>query len=209
MLELGNQHIKDNVEGTIAEKTGKEYYQNRGVLHTSVDLNGMDGALKVDLSKPVPFPEWLGYFDIITNLGTSEHVEPKAGQYECFMNVHNCLKVGGIAVHMVPDFEELENRGCWKNHCNNYYSREFFKMLVEKNDYKLISLTSVDGNVWACVQKQRDVPFMKNREEFLGYIIRKQRRFDKFLRVVEPFLYRTYPIRERLGLCMQRRKEKS
>lgn len=171
MLELGNQH---NGDESIPEKTGKEYYTNRGVEHISVDLNGMDGALKVDLSKPINIPSWQGYFDIITNCGTSQHVEPKKAQYICFMNIHNCLKLGGIAVHLVPDIDELKNKGCWKWLCNHYYSHEFFKMLAMNNDYNLVSLKVIDGNICACLQKKYDRPFMENQKEFLKYITRRE-----------------------------------
>lgn len=171
MLELGNQECSDNA---VPERTGKEYYTNRGVKHVSVDLNGEDGALKVDLSKPISFPEWRGRFDIITNAGTSEHVEPIEGQYVCFMNIHDCLKVGGIQVHLLPDINELNNNGRWKGHCNNYYSFDFFKMLQIKNDYKLVSLKIINGMVSACLQKQHDKPFMDDRQEFLRHITRKQ-----------------------------------
>lgn len=169
MLELGNQHIIDRT-GVIHEKTGKEYYANKGVEHTSIDLNGLDGAIKVDLSKPIGISGWREYFDIVTNSGTSEHVSPRRAQYECFMNIHDCLKVGGIAVHLVPDINELENKGCWKNHCTYYYSHEFVEMLVRTNKYKLISLRMIDGLVCFCVEKTESIPFMKNREEFLRYI---------------------------------------
>jgi hypothetical protein len=167
MLELGNQQI---CETYIREKTGKEYYSNREVKHTSVDLNGLDGAIKVDLSKPIEIAGWNEYFDIVTNSGTSEHVSPKKAQYECFMNIHKCLKVGGVAIHLVPDIHELVNRGCWKNHCKYYYSSEFVKMLIENNSYRLVSSRIIDGLICFSVQKIGSVPFMKDREEFLKYI---------------------------------------
>ena len=171
MLELGNQHIRDEA---IAEKTGKEYYINRVIEHISVDLNGSDGALMVDLSQPIKFANWYGYFDIITNAGTSEHVGlPKKNQYQCFMNIHNCLKVGGIAVHLVPDIYELKDKGCWKSHCNYYYSREFFRMLAEINNYRLISTDRINDLLCICLQKEKEVPFMRNRTKFLKYITRK------------------------------------
>lgn len=173
MLELGNQHIGED-EGTIPERTGKEYYVNRGVMHTSIDLNGRDGSLKIDLSKLIKNEDWLNHFDIITNSGTSEHIEPKKAQYVCFMNIHNCLKVGGIAVHLVPDMDELEKKDCWKKHCNNYYSHEFFKMLARNNNYKLVSLKVINGLICACLQKKQDTPFMENRKEFLRYITRRK-----------------------------------
>jgi hypothetical protein len=171
MLELGNQHI---FETSIREKTGKEYYSNRGVQHTSVDLNGLDGAIEVDLSKPIEIAGWNEYFDIVTNSGTSEHVSPKKAQYECFMNIHKCLKVGGVAIHLIPDIDELVNRGYWKNHCKYYYSGEFVKMLIENNSYKLVSSRIIGGLICFSVQKMGSVPFMKDREEFLKYIVVKK-----------------------------------
>lgn len=171
MLELGDQEI---MGGGIVEKTGKEYFEKRGVLHTSIDLNGLHGAIKVDLAKPIKNPKWQNHFDIITNSGTSQHIEPKKAQYICFMNVHNLLKVGGIAVHLVPDHVEMKTTGRWKNIANNYYSSQFFEMLAESNDYRTISIKIIDGNICTCLQKQFDRPFMKDREKFLKYILREK-----------------------------------
>jgi hypothetical protein len=70
MLELGDQTI--GADG-IPEKTGKEYYENRGVQHTSFDLNAKHGALPVDLAQPIRDPQWRGAFDIITNSGGDRH----------------------------------------------------------------------------------------------------------------------------------------
>jgi SAM-dependent methyltransferase len=171
MLELGDQAVTDE---TISEKTGKEYFENRGVTHISVDLNGQHGALRINLAKPIKNPKWQNYFDIITNSGTLEHVEPRRAQYTCFKNVHDCLKVGGIAIHLLPDIDALEKESLWEKHCNNYYSRDFVKMLVENNNYELISLRIIKGQVCPCFRKKMDVPFMKDRKKFLRYITRKK-----------------------------------
>jgi len=201
ILELGNQIIPGN-EG-IPEKTGKEYYTNRGVQHISVDLNGMDGAVKVDLSKPIKRSEWLGYFDVVTNVGTIEHVEPYKGQYQCFMNVHNCLKVGGVAIHFLPDNSEVEKWGWWKGHCNYFYSQEFIEMLAMENNYRVISSKIIDGQIFCCLQKKKNTPFMENKKGFFKYIIKSKygiiypgikSRFITWL------LCSTRPIRLRFGL---------
>jgi len=170
MLELGDQVIMDEA---IIEKTGKEYFAKRGVAHISVDLNGLHGSVRADLANPITIPEWINNFDIVTNSGTSEHVEPKLAQYECFKNVHNFLKVGGIAIHLLPDSGELK-KGMWENHCRNYYSRGFVEMLVENNDYKLMSLKIIDGLVCFCYRKDKDAIFMEDRQEFLKYIKRME-----------------------------------
>ena len=171
MLELGNQIIR---EGKIREITGKAYYSNRGVSHISIDLNGQDGALKVDLSKPIKNKEWFNHFDIITNAGTTEHVEPRIAQYVVFMNIHNFMKVGGIAIHLVPDINELELKGKWKNHSKNYYSSNFFQMLAENNSYETISIEIINGLICVGLRKTKDIPFMNDQNLFLKYIIRKK-----------------------------------
>lgn len=177
MLELGNQHISDEDRRAcpgILEKTGKQYFENRGVKHVSIDLNAEDGALPIDLSQPIGRPEWRHSFDIVTNAGTSEHVEPLEAQYECFRNIHECLRPGGIAVHIVPSAEGLRDKGRWRNHCNNYYSREFFDMLAAHNGYRVVSFQFSDELILTCLQKTEDRPFMADRSAFLEPITRRE-----------------------------------
>jgi len=171
MLELGDQVMLGE---EFNERTAKEYFQNRGVLHTSVDLNGRHGAIRLDLAKPIEIPEWRNSFDIVTNFGTIEHVEPKKAQYECFKSIHYCLKVGGIAIHYLPDIDELNKNGAWKNHCNNYYSHDFVNALVNNNDYELLSLKVINGLICPCYRKKSDSAFMHDRKRLLQQIIRKK-----------------------------------
>ncbi len=212
MLEFGNQYVHENAG--VPERTGKEYFTNRGVAHISLDLNGRDGTLRIDVSKPITRPEWIGAFDIITNAGTLEHVEPYRAQYECFRNIHRLLKVGGIVIHLLPDIHELETKGLWKGHCNNYYSEAFVRMLAVANHYRIVAMKIMNGMTCACLQKERDVPFMEDREAFLAYIIRKRggilypgindRGLDRLLGLSRTFyqsvLDVTRPVRHRLSL---------
>lgn len=172
MLELGNQQIPRR-QG-IAERTGKAYYTRRGAIHTSLDFNGQDGAVALDLSKAIDKPEWDGHFDIITNAGTTEHVEPYEAQYECFANIHRWLKPGGIVVHIVPGIEELEPKGRWRGHCNNYYSRHFFERLAGANGYELVSTRVIRELRAACLRKVDERPFEADRAAFLESITRKE-----------------------------------
>src|ERR1041384_5416258 len=64
MLELGNKV-------TGAGLVYKSVFEAMGIRHVSVDWNGKDGALPLDLRQPLN----LGRFDMVTNFGTSEHVE--------------------------------------------------------------------------------------------------------------------------------------
>lgn len=175
MLELGDQEIVlvGFNEPKVTEKTGKAYFTNRGYKHVSVDLNGLNGALVRDLTKPEQFKDWHGSWDVLTNSGTTEHVEPYEKQYECFGIIHDCLKVGGIAVHLIPDVDELDQRGLWKNHCHNYYSKSFFELLAKECSYELLSNTVINGLRCAAVRKTKSVPFMTDRSKFLQGIARR------------------------------------
>jgi hypothetical protein len=170
MLELGDQLITDD---SAPETTGKEYFQNRGFTHVSIDLNGLHGSLSFDLSRPIPRQDWLGAFDVITNAGTSEHVEPFKGQHACFKNIHDLLALGGIAIHLVPDVDELEQRGHWMGHSNYYYSEGFFRALADENGYRLVSSEVIHGLRCACLQKTDDQPFTADVERFLSGIARR------------------------------------
>ena len=172
MLELGDQVMRGRVKPQ--EKTGKEYFENKGMEHISIDMNGKHGALSHDLSKPIINPNWVNHFDIITNLGTTEHVEPQSGQYDCFRNIHNFLKVSGIVVHILPDIETRKANGVIRKHANNYYKESFFSMLEGGEACKLIDLTRKGYNYWACLKKISDTPFMDYRDEFTSHLIREE-----------------------------------
>jgi hypothetical protein len=166
MLELGNQEL----EVGSRERTAKRHFEQQGVIHTSIDLNGQDGALVVDLAQPTDRAEWSAFFDVITNCGTTEHVDPHAAQYEAFKNIHTWLRVGGIAIHVLPDVQCLEENGRWRGHCNNYYSKAFVTMLADSNDYELVSLHETNALLAFCLSKRSDQPFMSDRAKFLSHI---------------------------------------
>ncbi len=168
LLELGNQRFSGN-------KTGKEYFvKEANVLeHISVDMNGLDESLPLDLSKPELFTKWNNYFDIITNCGTTEHIEPFEAQYNVFSILHNCLKPNGIMVHILPDADELKISTEWANHCNYFYSKSFFKMLEKENSYKLFPIRKMNHLICVGVQKINEGLFMDNKEKFLSYIKRR------------------------------------
>lgn len=168
MVELGNQHISPNE--VYRYPTGKEYYSSKGFKHISIDINGEDGALPLDLRNPELFKEYFNIVDVLTNCGTTEHVEPHETQYECYYILHKCLKVGGLMFHVLPDVNELDLNGAWSGHCTNYYSDEFFKMFAEECGYEVLNSTIIRGNRSVCLKKTLDLPFIQNKEKFLNLI---------------------------------------
>jgi hypothetical protein len=131
MCELGNQRIGPSVG--IPQATGKEYFSPR-FTHTSLDLNGLDGAIPVDLSRAIRRPELIGRFDVLTNSGTSEHV---SDQYACFFNVHELVRAGGVMIHLVP------KTGNWRRHSTVYYTVKFFTLLASANGYGWVSYADI------------------------------------------------------------------
>jgi hypothetical protein len=129
MCELGNQNTKDHP----TFKRSKDLFNSLGVEHISFDLNERDGALPINLSEPVP-EKWVGYFDMVTNYGTSEHV---SNQYMVFKNCHDLVRVGGVMIHVSPQ------KGYWKRHSKVSYTDAFYGNLSSAAGYKTVIHSSI------------------------------------------------------------------
>lgn len=112
MLELGNKKNGD--------LTYKKFFESQGWKHTSVDWNGRDGALKLDLRKPLN----LGTFDVITNIGTSEHVADQTGVWR---NIVEAMHLGSVLISTTP------LPGDWSWHGEHYPDEVFFRQLADLN----------------------------------------------------------------------------
>jgi hypothetical protein len=152
--ELGNQ-IYNKIPA-------KKIYEKLGVKHTSIDLNERDGSLPLNLCNPQT--QLYNQFDVITNYGTSEHVN---NQYGIFKNIHEMCKINGIMIHGVPLIKN------WQNHCRYYYSIEFFLKLSQKCNYKIYDLKIYDkdyyvfpNNLVLCVYIKNDSNVFIQEDEF-------------------------------------------
>lgn len=117
VLELGNKTTKKNIPY-------RQWYTDQECEYTSVDWNGRDGALKLDLTKPIN----LGEFDLVTNFGTTEHVHD---QEACWKNVHESVKLGGKFVNHTPRPNTWDAHGFW------HPSTEWFEEFAAKNGYEI------------------------------------------------------------------------
>lgn len=149
MAEFGNQQFRKDTLGVILP--AKRVFEALGVKHVSFDLNGKDGALRVDLGRPIP-KEFHGQFDLVTNFGTMEHVE---GQEQCWQNIHDLCRPGGYMVHSVPEV------GSWSEHCKYHYTQDTFIREVAKRNYEILILrrnTLVPNRhlIEACFQKKEE-----------------------------------------------------
>lgn len=88
-----------------------------------------EGATRVfDLNTEALAPHEIGRFDVVTNLGTSEHV---ANQYNVFKVAHDALKVGGVMLNFVPFFGQID-------HGLINYHPCFFTSLIKNNGYRTL-----------------------------------------------------------------------
>ena len=101
IIEYGNAYIRSDARKWIKDnkfselngftqgvgKQGdiisKEYFQALGYNHKSIDLNGKEGSLPLNLCKPITLEQPA---DLLIDCGTTQHVE---NQYQCFMNAFN------------------------------------------------------------------------------------------------------------------------
>jgi hypothetical protein len=152
ICELGNQWLfLDPVDGVKWQSSAKPYFVDRGVTHTSIDLNGSDGALPINLSMPIT--QDLGEFDVVTNFGTAEHVP---NYWQCLRNIHNLCRVGGLMIHETP------LTGHWPGHGYHYLVEDTFHWLAGRCRYDILSLSTraamgnYDSGMMVCAALQRN-----------------------------------------------------
>jgi hypothetical protein len=125
MLELGNKN------GTGGKGDSyKAHFEALGLRHVSVDWNGQDGALPLDLRKPLG----MGVFSIVTNIGTSEHVDDQVPAW-C-----NMIEAAALVLACITPAP-----GDWPGHGLFYPEPEFYVQLADRNGFKLEKLT-VEGD---------------------------------------------------------------
>jgi hypothetical protein len=156
-LEIGDQDI------IFGENKGRKMRHLEGSYYSkweSIDLHKREGVTIKDLSIEHP-EEYL--WDIVSNFGTSEHVEPKTGHYNCWKNIHEWTKIGGYSIHEIPEI------GSWKGHCRYYYDFDFFKNF-EKIGYDIIDLFHIEyeknGNLIFCLMKKIEEKEFFDLDEF-------------------------------------------
>lgn len=173
MLELGNQflyicakpfpsypdrYLNHSMADPIA---AKPYLVELGFEHTSVDLNGRDGALTLDLATPIDLG---AKFHFITDFGTSEHV---SDLWQCLRNLHEHSEVGTLFFHVNP------LTGNWPGHGNWYRDRAFYEEFCRLTGYQLLDYaeTASCGNFkdgWTCwaLMKRTPESTFPTREQF-------------------------------------------
>lgn len=157
LIELGDQDLLS--DETHPPTKFRYEFQNKFRSWRTLDLHG-DGVEIFDLSI---ISGQKNCADVLTNYGTSEHVELEVGQYNCWVNIHNFLKIGGIALHVLP------LPGEWPNHCRYYYDLNFFKCF-EQFGYKIEELQIIWSKQILCKLRKIEGKTFMPYEKFMQII---------------------------------------
>jgi SAM-dependent methyltransferase len=99
--------------------------------YRSLDLMDTRSDWLRDCNEPFKLPE---RFDVVTNFGTAEHVFNIGAM---FQSVHDALKPGGVALHVLPAFGDV-NHGFYNIHPTTYLD------LAAANNYSIDEICYVD-----------------------------------------------------------------
>jgi len=154
MYDLGNKKT-DGVPYGV-------YFRGVGIKYDSIDLNGLDGTLRLDLRTRLN----LEPRDLVANIGTSEHV---LEQEPVFENVHRLSS--SRMVHMVPRMYSWPGHGYWE------YTMRFFEILATDNAYFIEKMYVDDFYTAICcsLRKTDDRTFIW-RKGILYHLRRKKGR---------------------------------
>jgi hypothetical protein len=103
-------------------------YEKGGFEYRSIDMYDGYRTLMLDLNHEDLPEKYMGYFEFVTNFGTTEHL---INQFHAFEIIHDALVNGGYAFHTVP-FTGYFNHGLI-----NYHPK-FFLLLAVANDYRIV-----------------------------------------------------------------------
>lgn len=166
MAELGDQKLWGQIALKESGKRvwAKDWFEARGCHHYTIDIHGQNGAHPLDLSKPITDLFWHNNFDIVTNFGTSEHVED---QFECWRNIHNLGRCGCVYVHAVPELGKHNPA-----HAPHLYTKDFFTNLIKVNKYTPILLESLApiAHIGVCYIKPWSLEFRPAKEVLQQWI---------------------------------------
>ncbi len=121
--------------------------------------------LLTDFGSSEHIVEMNGFENVSFHEGYINSVYPKQvknieqGYYNCWLNKHNLLEIGGIMINVNP------MHGHWENHGYSYLGKDFYKELVNISGYELIE-TGLNGatgnwetgvNVYGVIKKISDL----------------------------------------------------
>jgi len=120
-----------------------------GFKYHSLDIFNGYNTILFDLNIDQPSQEMVGQFDLVTNLGTTEHV---INQYESMRSIHQFTKVDGLIYHDLP-------MSGYYTHGYFSYNPLFFQHLALANEYEIVRQAYLKGEMEATPRFMSDNGF--------------------------------------------------
>jgi SAM-dependent methyltransferase len=130
-------------------KPARELYEAMGCSrYESIDGNG-GGTILADLNMPLTVDRWdlVRAFDLVTDVGTSEHVFNFA---QVWWTIHELCKPGGLIFFEKP-YQGYPDHGFYGLH------KTLFVDIARANDYKILELKEHEaprGSLWRGVYRK-------------------------------------------------------
>jgi hypothetical protein len=161
IVELGAQYIMGEEWGSYGPPYFKDTFTDLDL--TSFDITGENNSLIVNLSNPLP-EIYKGQFDIVTNFGTTEHVQE---QFICWQNIFDMVKVGGLVINEIP------KKGNWPGHCKYYFDEKTFESLYL--DFEIVDMQDRmwegnGNNIYCVLKKNHSGSFRTSQSDFISNI---------------------------------------
>lgn len=146
----GRISVPENTVENFTTGTTSQYVHNKfGNSYKCIEFYDDDASvdiLKWNLNEIVCPSEHLKSYDMVTNLGTTEHL---INQANAFRLIHDLVKVGGIMFNLLPMAR--------MNHGFFNYNPCFFESLAKANNYKILGMYTSNDLLW--YQQQELVPY--------------------------------------------------
>jgi hypothetical protein len=115
----------------------KAFWEWLGCTYAAVDIDTSPHAIPLDLNFDDVPAEHMGKYQLVTNLGTTEHV---ANQNQAMKIIHDLTAPGGVMIHNVPAQGN-------SNHGLINYNLKFFWMLARSCRYRWLDVQFISDSV--------------------------------------------------------------
>ena len=128
---------KAKAPGAVPDETVKkiakggflgELLELAGFEYLALDIFTAPRTILFDLNAHAPGPKLLRHFDLVMNLGTTEHV---FNQFRAFQTIHDLTKPGGVIYHDLP-------MAGYFDHAFFRYDPLFFRTVLPANNYEVL-----------------------------------------------------------------------
>ena len=157
-------HGSGQVDRAVLEKISKggflgELLVLAGFDYLSLDIFEGYQTVLFDLNVHAPGPRLAGSFDLVMNLGTTEHV---FHQHRAFQTLHELLKPVGVLYCDLP-------MGGYLRHGFFHYDPLFFETLAKANNYEVVFEAISVGSSHPIPENMKKKGFTRDSLDDLGF----------------------------------------